>query len=89
MRALIEKHPEITTIIQNMNTRKTSVVLGDQERVLYGSGYIEDILCGLVFRISAKSFYQINYKQTEILYKKAIRLLQLSGKEMVIAHIVV
>ncbi len=84
MKALIERHPEITTIVQNINTRKTSIVLGDQERVLYGPGYIEDTLCGLVFRISAKSFYQINHEQTEVLYKKAIGLLQLRGKETVI-----
>lgn len=84
VKALIEKHPEITTVVQNINPRKTSVVLGDQERILYGSGYIEDTLCGLKFQISAKSFYQINHKQTEVLYQKAIGLLKLKGNEVVI-----
>lgn len=82
--ALRNAHPEVTTVIQNVNTRKTSVVLGDQERVLFGSGYIEDTLCGLKFRISAKSFYQINHEQTEVLYKTAIDMLKLQGNERVL-----
>lgn len=82
--ALCKEHPEITTIIQNVNTRKTSVVLGDQERVIYGPGYIEDVLCDLKFRISAKSFYQINHDQTEVLYKTAIDTLRLIGNERVL-----
>jgi 23S rRNA (uracil1939-C5)-methyltransferase len=60
------------------------LVLGDTEKVLYGSGTIEDTLCGCVFRISAKSFYQINPIQTEVLYGKAMELAQLTGKETVI-----
>ena len=52
---LLKLHPEITTIIQNVNNKYTSMVLGDKEAVLYGKGYIEDILCGCTFRISAKS----------------------------------
>lgn len=78
---LLKKHPSITTVVQNVNTRKTSIVLGDQERVLHGKGYIEDVLCGLTFRISPKSFYQINHAQTEVLYEKGISLLQLKGRE--------
>lgn len=81
---LLKKHPQITTIVQNVNTRKTSIVLGEQERILYGPGYIEDTLCGLQFRISAKSFYQINHEQCEVLYKKGMELLQLTGKETVL-----
>lgn len=82
--ALVKAHPQITTIVQNINTRKTSIVLGNEERVLYGKGYIEDTLCGLTFRISAKSFYQINHAQTEVLYKKAIEKLQLKGNEKIL-----
>lgn len=67
-------HPEITTIIQNVNSRKTSIVLGDFERILYGSGTITDILMNKKFVISSRSFYQVNSRQTEILYKKAIEL---------------
>lgn len=81
---LRKRHPEITTIVQNVNSRKTSIVLGNEERVLYGSGYIEDTLCGLTFRISPKSFYQINHAQTEILYQRAIQLLRLRGNETVL-----
>jgi 23S rRNA (uracil1939-C5)-methyltransferase len=81
---LLKKHPEITTIVMNINNRKTSVVLGDNEKVLYGKGYIEDTLCGCVFQISPKSFYQINPIQTEILYNKAIDMARLTGKETVL-----
>lgn len=84
VKALREKHPEITTIIQNLNDRSTSMVLGDKEKVLYGRGYIEDVLCGYRFRISSKSFYQINPVQTEKLYAKAIEAAGLTGKERVI-----
>ena len=48
------------------------MVLGDKQQILYGKGYIEDVLCGKTFRISSKSFYQVNPVQTEVLYNKAI-----------------
>ncbi len=82
--ALLKKHPEITTIVMNINPYETSLVLGERETVLYGNGYIEDVLCGCRFRISAKSFYQINPTQTEVLYSKAINMAELTGKEVVI-----
>jgi 23S rRNA (uracil1939-C5)-methyltransferase len=82
--ALLKKHPEITTIVMNVNNRKTSVVLGETEKVLYGKGYIEDTLCGCIFQISPKSFYQINPIQTEILYSKAIEMARLKGNEAVL-----
>lgn len=84
IKALLEKHPEITTIVQNINNKFTSMVLGGKETVLYGNGYIEDVLCGSTFRISPKSFYQINPIQTEKLYGKAVEFAGLSGKERVI-----
>ncbi len=84
VKALREKHPEITTIVQNINGRSTSMVLGDKEHVLYGKGYIEDILCGLRFRISSRSFYQVNSVQTEKLYAKAMEYAKLTGKETVL-----
>ncbi|MGN1134308.1 MAG: 23S rRNA (uracil(1939)-C(5))-methyltransferase RlmD, partial [Oscillospiraceae bacterium] len=82
--ALLERHPDITTIIQNINNKRTSLVLGEQSRVLYGDGYIEDDLCGCRFRISAKAFYQINPIQTEKLYNTALNFAQFSGNETVI-----
>ncbi|MBE6907967.1 MAG: 23S rRNA (uracil(1939)-C(5))-methyltransferase RlmD [Ruminococcaceae bacterium] len=82
--ALRKAHPEITTVLMNVNPYRTSLVLGDAEKVLFGPGYIEDTLCGCVFRISAKSFYQINPVQTERLYSKAIEFAGLTGKETVI-----
>ena len=84
IKALLNEHPEITTIVQNINNKFTSMVLGEKESVLYGNGYIEDVLCGCTFRISPKSFYQINPVQTEILYGKAVEYAGLSGKEKVI-----
>jgi len=82
--AIRKIHPEITTIIQNVNARGTSMVLGDKEKTLFGKGYIEDVLCGCTFRISSKSFYQVNPVQTEVLYKKAIDAAGLTGNELVI-----
>ena len=84
VKALCKLHPEITTIILNVNNKKTSMVLGDKEHVLYGKGYIEDVLCGRTFRISSKSFYQVNAVQTEKLYGKAAEYACLTGKETVI-----
>lgn len=84
IRELLKKHPEITTIVMNVNNRKTSVVLGDMEKVLFGKGYIEDTLCGCVFQISPKSFYQINPIQTEVLYNKAIDMAKLKGNEVIL-----
>lgn len=81
---LLALHPEITTVVQNVNDKFTSMVLGENQKTLYGNGYIEDTLCGKVFRISPQSFYQINPVQTEKLYKKAIELANLSGRETVI-----
>ncbi len=84
IKALRTLHPEITTIILNLNDKKTSMVLGDREKVIYGKGYIEDTLCDCTFRISPKSFYQVNPLQTEVLYQKAISLATLTGKERII-----
>ena len=84
VKALRAKHPEITTIVLNINDRTDSLVLGNRETVLYGKGYIEDTLCGNVFRISSRSFYQVNPVQTEALYKKAIDLAGFTGKETIV-----
>ncbi len=84
IKALRQKHPEITTIVQNINDQDTSMVLGEREKVLYGKGYITDTLCGKTFRISSRSFYQINPVQTEKLYQKAIHLAGLTGKERIV-----
>ena len=84
VQALSKSFPQVKTIIQNVNTRKTSVVLGEQEQVLYGKGYIEDVLLGHRYRISSKSFYQINHQQCEVLYQKALSLLKLRGNERVL-----
>lgn len=83
VRALIKMHPSITTVVQNVNTRQTNVIMGDKERTLYGPGFILDSLCGLSFRISSKSFYQVNVEQTEALYTRAVEMARLTGVETV------
>jgi len=81
---LKNKFPQITTIIHNINSAKTSMVLGKKETVLYGSGTIEDELCGLTFEISSQSFYQVNPVQTEKLYETAVKFAELTGTETVL-----
>ena len=73
--ALVKKHPEITTIIENVNKRHTNVILGNQEKTIYGPGFIKDDILGLTFEISASSFFQVNPIQVEKLYSKALDLI--------------
>lgn len=84
VKAITKEFPEIKTVVQNINPYRTNLVLGDVQKILYGKGYIEDILCGCKFRISPKSFYQINPIQTEVLYGKAIEFAKLKGNETVL-----
>lgn len=81
---LTNRYPKIASIVMNINDKKTSMVLGDREITLYGKGYIEDELCGRKFRISPKSFYQVNPEQTEKLYQMAIECAGLTGTERVV-----
>lgn len=83
-RELIRLCPAVTTVVQNVNERQTNVILGDKERVLYGPGFILDELCGLSFRISSKSFYQVNATQTEVLYRAAMNLAGFDGTQVAI-----
>ncbi len=82
--AILKAHPEITTIVQNINSKHTNLVLGDINKTIHGSGHIEDSLCGCTFRISPNSFYQINPAQTEKLYSLAVEYAGLTGRERVI-----
>ena len=84
VKALRKKYPQITTVVLNVNDKKTSMVLGERDIVIYGKGYIRDTLCGCTFRISPKSFYQVNPVQTEKLYTKALEYAGLGRKETVI-----
>jgi 23S rRNA (uracil1939-C5)-methyltransferase len=79
-----EQLPEVASIMQNVNAKRTNVILGDHSKTLWGQDYIEDQLLGSTFRISAQSFYQVNPQQTENLYGKAIDAAGLTGKETVI-----
>ena len=80
---LLEKHPEITTIVLNVNRERTSVILGNDEKVIMGPGYIEDELCGCRFRISSSSFYQTNPRAAENLYNLAIEMADLKSSDLI------
>lgn len=81
---LVKACPSVKSVVLNINKRQTSIVLSSQEKVLYGKGFIVDELCGLTFKISAQSFYQINHTQCTRLYQKVIELLNPQGNETVI-----
>ena len=84
VRALLQQHPDITTVVQNINAGQTSLVLGAHSEVLYGPGYIREQLGDFTFRISPRAFYQINPVQTEVLYRTALDYAGLTGKETVV-----
>ena len=68
----LKKIPGFTTLVLSVNTRPGNAILGDEFITLYGPGYIEDTLCGLNFRLSPRSFYQVNHHQAQRLYEAAI-----------------
>ena len=83
-RELVKRCPFITSIVQNVNTRQTNVILGEREQRLYGPGFILDTLCGLSFRISSKSFYQVNAVQTTVLYEQALAFADLGPGQVAV-----
>lgn len=84
VRDLIKAEGRIRSVIQNINPDDTNVVLGQKEKLLYGSWYIQDILDGLRFEVSSKSFYQVNSRQTKLLYSKAIELADIKQGDTVV-----
>jgi 23S rRNA (uracil1939-C5)-methyltransferase len=76
--------PEVKSVVQNVNTKKTNVIFGEETRVLWGSEYIYDFIGDIKFAISARSFYQVNPEQTKVLYDKALEYAGLTGEETVI-----
>ncbi len=81
VKMLREGLPNLKTVIVNSNREKTNVILGRKNRVIYGSGFITDVLCGLTFRISPFSFWQVNRAQAERLYEQARAYAGLTGEE--------
>lgn len=81
---LVQALPFVKSVVVNVNTRNDNVILGDKEYLLYGDRYITDKIHDLVFRISSKSFYQVNPKQTEVLYGKVLEFANLKGTETVL-----
>lgn len=76
--------PQVKSIIQNINSKRTNVIFGDKTKVLWGDEYLYDSIGDIQFAISARSFYQVNPEQTKVLYDKALEYADLSGKETVI-----
>ena len=81
---LVEENPEIVTVIINHNDRHTSMILGKEEKAVYGDGTITDEICGVKYRISSRSFYQVNPVQTEILYQTALDLADIKPSDRVL-----
>jgi len=80
----LQKIPGFTTLVLSANTKKGNAVLGDKFITLYGPGYIEDTLCGLNFRLSPRSFYQVNHHQAQRLYQAAIEQAQITKEDLVL-----
>ena len=84
VKEIIARLPHVKSIVQNVNTKKTNVILGETTKVLWGSEVIYDFIGNVKFAISAKSFYQVNPDQTKVLYEKALEYAGLTGEETVI-----
>lgn len=82
--ARLKKIPGFATLVLSVNTKKGNAVLGDEFIPLYGPGFIEDTLCGLNFRLSPRSFYQVNHHQAQRLYQAAIQLADISKEDLVL-----
>lgn len=80
----LKKIPGFATLVLSVNTQKGNAVLGEEFITLYGPGYIEDTLCGLNFRLSPRSFYQVNHHQAQRLYQAAIQLADISKEDLVL-----
>lgn len=80
---LVQAFPSVKSVVLNTNRRQTSIVLGEQEKVLYGKGFIVDELCGMTFKISPRSFYQINHDQCVALYQKALSLITVKNPTII------
>ena len=80
----LKKIPGFATLVLSVNTKKGNAVLGDEFITLYGPGFIEDTLCGLNFRLSPRSFYQVNHAQAQRLYQAAIQLADISKEDLVL-----
>ena len=76
--------PKTVGVVLNSNTRRGNVILGDKYRTLWGKNFIMDTLCGLEFKLSVPSFYQVNREQAEVLYGKALEFAELTGRETVL-----
>jgi 23S rRNA (uracil1939-C5)-methyltransferase len=84
VKELVNQNKDVSTVVFNLNNRDTNVILGNKEDVVYGKGFIYDTLCGIRFKISSKSFYQVNHDQCEVLYDLAIKEADLKDTDIVL-----
>ena len=84
VQALRRAEPDLAGVVLSVNQEKTNVILGKTHRCLWGRDYLEDTLCGLTFRLSVPSFYQVNREQAEVLYGRALAFAGLTGRETVL-----
>jgi 23S rRNA (uracil1939-C5)-methyltransferase len=84
VKAIRKLHPEISTVVLNVNDKDTSMVLGTRDIPIYGKGYIQDVLCGITYKLSPQSFFQVNPEMTENIYEAAIRFADLKKNQRVI-----
>ena len=84
VQALRRAEPDLAGVVLSVNQEKTNVILGKTQRCLWGQDYLEDTLCGLTFRLSVPSFYQVNREQAEVLYGRALAFAGLTGRETVL-----
>ncbi|APH06459.1 23S rRNA (uracil(1939)-C(5))-methyltransferase RlmD [Bacillus weihaiensis] len=84
IKEITETFPRVKSIVQNINSKRTNVIFGDETNVIWGEEYIYDKIGDVKFAISARSFYQVNPEQTKVLYDKALEYAQLTGEESVI-----
>lgn len=82
--SIVEALPKTVSIVQNINTKQTNVILGSEQRILFGEDLYHDQLLGKTFKISSKSFFQINTKQTEVLYQQAIEMAEVTSDDVVV-----
>ncbi|GAA0440579.1 23S rRNA (uracil(1939)-C(5))-methyltransferase RlmD [Virgibacillus salarius] len=84
IKELTETYPHIKSIVHNVNSQRTNVILGKKTKVIWGETYIYDTIGDIRFAISAKSFYQVNPPQTKVLYDKALEYAKLGANDIVV-----
>src|SRR5690606_21518705 len=84
VKRLVDRFPQLQSVIQNVNSKRTNVIMGEDSRTLWGEDTIIDTIGDIAFAISPRSFYQVNPEQTEVLYREVLKAADLKGGETVV-----